>query len=197
MKTKLLILMILGVISVNAQTTHQLNWQIGSNGPEMDLTIEIGDTVEWTWTDALPHTVQNVVGSSVETFTSGVLTGLGSTYSYTFTVEGVNDYFCGVHGVASMSGTITVVTSLSVEDQVFSNFKILPNPVAEDLYVDLPSNIREGQVTVYNLLGKKVIEADFKNSDDVTINISGLSKGLYIISVVSENTIQTKRFIKK
>ena len=94
MKQTLLILMCLSLWTLNAQTTHNLDWEIGANGPEMDLTIDVGDTVVWTWTDAIPHTVENVVGNSVETFNSGVLTGLGQTFSFTFNSVGVNDYFC-------------------------------------------------------------------------------------------------------
>ena len=93
-----------------AGPTVDLDWDIGV-GPSLDATIEVGDTVRWTWTDPLPHTVESSSGPT--SFNSGLLTGLGQTFSYTFNQTGDWDYLCGVHGPAAMGGTITVVEPVS------------------------------------------------------------------------------------
>jgi hypothetical protein len=88
--------------------TVDLDWCLsGCGGPNTDATISVGDTVRWTWTDSLPHTVDSVTGPA--TFSSGLLTGVGSQFSHTFTEAGTSTYECGVHGIGSMGGTITVV----------------------------------------------------------------------------------------
>lgn len=198
MKKTLLLMMLFVALSMNAQTTYNLNWERFANGPEMDITIEIGDIVVWTWTDAFPHTVQNVVGNSVETFNSGTLTGLGETYSHTFTVEGANDYFCGIHGAASMSGTITVVNNLSVDDEVLKSFSILNNPTKNSLNIEFSQNIFSGQAIIQNLLGKIVLTQVIDNAQTLIIDVSALSSGLYLITIKTDNLQrQTKRFIKK
>jgi plastocyanin len=88
---------------MSAQQTHNLDWHVGISSAAASITIEEGDTVIWTFTDAVPHTVTNDSGSA-ETFDSGQQTG--GTFSHTFTVVGTNPYHCGVH--APMVGTITV-----------------------------------------------------------------------------------------
>lgn len=196
MKTKVLFLLLTFMaFSLNAQTTHHLDWEMGANGPEMDLTIDIGDTVIWTWTDAVPHTVQNVVGSSVETFNSGTLTGVGQTYSKTFTVVGDNDYFCGIHGT-SMSGTITVEENLSVDENNLKLFSITSNPAKTHLIIDLPPSVNSGELVIHDLLGKKVNSQTFQTSQQLSIDVSSLRQGLYFVSLSSEDKKQTQRFIK-
>jgi plastocyanin len=199
MKTKLLLLTLIffGIASINAQTTHDLNWQIGALSPTTDLTIEVNDTVRWTWTDASPHTVQNDTGST-ETFNSGIITGNGLTYSYTFLLEGNNPYFCGIHGAPSMSGTITVDAPLSIED--FKNtitFNISPNPVTSTLNIRLSKNIIDGNVTIFDVLGKQILIQKINQNNLTQVNVSYLSRGMYIVKVSSSENTQTKRFIKE
>ena len=195
MKRKLLIMALtLGFFYLNAQTTYNLDWFTGI-GEDVDLTIESGDTVIWTWTSA-NHTVENVPGSSVETFNSGLLGPLGSTFSYTFTVVGTNDYFCGVHGASSMSGTITVEDALSIDEESISSFSITQNPVDSNLNLQLSKTISEGQIIIYNLLGKAIRAEKMTNLDYISLDVSAVKSGLYLISVVSENGKETKRFIK-
>jgi plastocyanin len=199
MKTKLLLLTLIFFVlaNTNAQTTHDLNWQIGSLSPTTDLTIDVGDTVRWTWTDALPHTVENDIGST-ETFTSGTITGVGQTYSYTFTLQGSNPYFCGIHGAPSMSGTITVNPALGIED-LKNNivFNISPNPVTSTLNVRLSKNIIDGNVTIFDVLGKLILIQKINQNNLTQVNVSYLSKGMYIVKVSSSENTQTKRFIKE
>jgi len=195
MKTKLLLLACFTFFSVNAQTTHDLDWFAGI-GSNVDLTIDVGDTVRWTWTSP-SHTVENVPGSSVETFNSGFLAATGSIYSYTFTVVGDNDYFCGVHGAFSMSGTITVEDpTASIEDEAFRNFSILPNPASDVLTVKLPSNPNAAEIEVFSIIGQRVLTKSLSTTADAPLDVSNLQSGLYIIRVTSGENSQTKRFVK-
>lgn len=195
MKTKLLIAgLFLGLLNVSAQTTHNLDWFTGI-GTDVDLTITSGDTVIWTWTNP-NHTVENVEGSSVETFDSGTLVEIGSTFSHTFTEIGDNDYFCGVHGPNSMSGTITVEESLSIADETLNTFNIKTNPVNQQLELNFSQHLVEGQLLILDLLGKSVISTTVNNSNIALIDVAALKSGLYIITVSSGDSAQSKRFIK-
>lgn len=196
MKTKLLLLSLLFTFSVHAQTTHDINWQRNVTGTgTADLTIEVGDTVRWTWIDS-NHTVENVVGSSMETFSSGFLGPVGSTFEHTFTVIGINDYFCGVHGAGSMAGTITVDPTASIEDQTLQSFEIYPNPASTLITIKLPANTNAGIIEVYNIVGKHVQSKSLDITTDNLLDISNLQSGLYIIRITSGDSSQTKRFIK-
>ena len=195
MKTKLYFLIAsIVMLSANAQTTHHLDWAMGM-GTNVDLTIVSGDTVMWTWTSP-NHTVENTPGSSVETFNSGFLGPVGSTYSYTFTVVGDNHYFCGVHGAGNMSGTITVEENLGIGESGERFFKINSNPATETLTIGFAQNLSNGQLTMYDLLGKQILVKDFSNLQLLEVNISSFERGLYLISIESEGRKQTERFIK-
>lgn len=195
MKTKLLLLTFLGFFAANAQTTHNLEWFMGI-GSNVDLTIDQGDTVIWTWGDTAPHTVESEAGNSVETFNSGVITGMGETYAYTFTVVGDNNYFCGVHGAGSMSGTITVNEVLGVDENKVNAITVYPNPASSTINLVLPKTMQTGQITVFDILGKQVYSQVFELTDNLAINILNWNSGSYFLKVVSGENMQTVRFIK-
>ena len=195
MKTKLLMLAILITIGLQAQTTHDLIWERGFESPEADLTIDIGDTVRWTWTDEVPHTVESNTGST-ETFSSPVLTGLGQTYSYTFTVEGVNPYFCGIHGANNMSGVITVQEGLSVDEFEEVSVRLTPNPVHNNLNITLPQSFTNGSLFVIDLTGKTVFNNTIKNTGSmIEVDVSNIKSGMYLIRFEFDKNTITKRLI--
>jgi len=195
MKTKLLILICFGLVELQAQTTHELNWFAGI-GSNVDLTIETGDTVRWTWTSPNHSVENNPAGSSVETFDSGILGPIGSTFSYTFTVVGTNDYFCVVHGAGSMSGTITVQDNLSVDEYFKKEFEISQNPHAYNLNISLDSFDDETKVEVFDILGKQVYLGKIQ-SNTFSIKVNEWDSGVYLVRVVSKTGTQTKRFVKQ
>jgi hypothetical protein len=193
MKTRLLIILTFGVFGLNAQTTYDLDWYAGI-GSNVDLTIDIGDTVRWTWT-SINHTVTSSIGST-ETFDSGFLGPIGSTYSHTFTLEGTNPYYCAVHGALSMSGTITVQNSLGLDEESFSSFKMFPNPSNSMLQLKFSKHISDGNITVFDILGKELFTKNIESTNALKLNISNWNKGIYLIKVKSESISQTKQFIK-
>ena len=68
MKTRLLFSFLVASLWLGAQTTHQLSWGNDGSDAGQALTIEVGDTVEWTWGAGTHNLVST---SGVETFDSG------------------------------------------------------------------------------------------------------------------------------
>ncbi len=195
MKTRILIMMLLGQFIITAQTTHNLDWFAGI-GTNVDLTIVSGDTVIWTWT-SINHTVENnPAGTSVEIFDSEFLGPIGSTFSHTFTVEGDNDYMCGVHTAANMSGTITVEPSLGIDDETVSIFRIISNPSSSVLHIELPQTISNGALVIHDMLGKNIFNQSINSANTIQLDISQFNDGVYLLTLKSKGIIQTKRFIK-
>ena len=203
----LTILFFMGLI-VQAQTTETINidWGIGST-PSLDeedtqypsKTIEVGDTVIWTWVDNLGHNVASIDGSSTENFDSGIQSGQGQTFSYTFTTEGTNDYRCDPHP-SSMFGTITVVAdgSLGIDGvENLINTTIYPTHVSSVLHIQLPKLQNELTLEIFNILGERIIKKTYSNSENLEIGVGDLSAGMYILKLVNNNSNVTKRFIKK
>jgi plastocyanin len=89
---------------------------VGADGNRFDpaeLTIEVGETVNWFWPPgSAGHNVVPDDGDSPPQ--SGPPVGYPKYHSYRFTAPGVYRYHCITHGAAGgggMSGTITVVES--------------------------------------------------------------------------------------
>jgi plastocyanin len=192
MKTILLCIFSLTSLFITAQTTFDLDWEQGVNGPDASFTIETGDTMRWTWVNANPHSVTSLAGSA-ETFDSGIITGQGTQFSYTFLVEGTNNYHCVVHP-GSMFGTITVEESLSIEDKFTKNLSFYPNPVEDNLTITSlhPFDSYE----IYDLNGKRVLKGD---GDGVftQLNLSFLNSGIYLALIKSGELQSTFKLIKK
>jgi len=76
------------------------------------INVKVGDTVTWTNSDVMPHTVTSGTGPSDpnkgKEFDSGLSTPLmpGKTFIHKFTTVGEFPYFCSLH--PAMAGTVTV-----------------------------------------------------------------------------------------
>ncbi len=72
-----------------------------------DITVAVGDTVEWTVSGLVHTTTSGRVGDQTGLWNSDTLR-LGESFSHTFSEIGEFPYFCRIHGGA-MKGSVTVV----------------------------------------------------------------------------------------
>ena len=193
MKYKLLLLITLFTNLIFSQTNHQLNWSMSSTNQQ--ITIGVGDTVTWTWGGGT-HNLRSTGG--VENFDSGYFTGPGPQFSYTFNAPGVTTYICDPHP-NSMFGTVTVTSTASVDEFNLFDFNIYPIPASNmiNLFFD---NIRNNQISIeiYDMLGRlnQSIISNVVNGK-TSLDISELSRGIYIAKVTNGNTVSVKRFVKE
>ncbi len=179
-------------VSLMAQTTYSLDWGLNINGAAASLTIEPGDTVEWTWVDGLQHNVVSTA-SAQESFNSGLIQGQGSTWSYTFTEVGINDYVCTPHS-SSMFGTITVEEALSLGDKFAKNLVFSMDQATARLSIQSLMSVDE--LVVYNLLG--VPQMRIMVRDEFTqVDLSALVSGVYLVKATSGTAQTTFKVIKR
>lgn len=79
---------------------------------DIDLTINVGDTVRWEWVSGFHNVVNGFPGDPDEDtlFNSGSPTSDTATFfEYTFDDEGVFGYHCEVHEDIGMVSFVTVV----------------------------------------------------------------------------------------
>jgi hypothetical protein len=107
MKKILVLLFTILPLSVAAETTHDLNWANGGGSANQRLTIDVGDTVRWTWGSG-NHNLRSISG--IENFNSGYSSDDGNVFSYTFNQPGITSYQCDPHA-GNMNGSITVTAS--------------------------------------------------------------------------------------
>jgi hypothetical protein len=78
---------------------------------------------------------------------------------------------------------------------------LFPNPAQTDLHLILNSSYM-GKLTIniINLMGQVIYQENIEKSAssfDTNFNVSGYSKGLYLIQVISPTQIFNKRFCVK
>ncbi|MGQ1945748.1 T9SS type A sorting domain-containing protein [Geofilum sp. OHC36d9] len=85
--------------------------------------------------------------------------------------------------------------STSVSDFDAPKVQVFPNPAIDKLNIQLPDDFYQS-AEVFNMDGRMVLH-EVINSDQLTLNISGLSKGIYVISLSGENKVYKAKFVKE
>ncbi len=83
---------------------------------------------------------------------------------------------------------------LSTNDFALKSFSISPNPSIDYIDIKLKTPLQDATITIYDLLGKKIHFNKINN--DNRVNISKLTKGVYLLKITSQGNTKTKRFIK-
>lgn len=107
-----------------------------------------------------------------------------------YTVSNTN-----VSPVVSSTNTLEVEVekTLSIQDNDFSkSLKVYPNPAQDRVTISLPTNVELENITIYNLLGQKVM-----TSQDSILNVSELASGQYIIQVQSTKGVGVVQLLKR
>ena len=81
--------------------------------------------------------------------------------------------------------------ALSVEDELLEQIAIYPNPVTDELNIDLKNLIQLKQVSVYSLSGQLVLQTSKAN-----INLGRLIAGFYIVHIETNKGLISKKLIK-
>jgi hypothetical protein len=122
---------------------------------------------------------------------------VGTTGTYTVVANAIIISSLGPATPVSMNWILTVNPPLSTgitTSNLASNFYIAPNPVSSELFISNDNHL--GKVAVIDALGKIVLSLDANYSNQTTINVSSLMKGVYFIQANDGERIITKKFIK-
>lgn len=99
-----------------------------------------------------------------------------------------------VCGVSEMSDASC---PLSVIEQVLENdISIYPNPTKGVFYIKNRSSMGLNKAIIYDVSGRLILEKDISNDSNLkTINLAGVSKGVYFIDLFSDNGVITSKLI--
>jgi len=90
-------------------------------------------------------------------------------------------------------------STLAVDEQLLSTaIKVYPNPVADNLSIDLNGVSGNAKVTIYSSTGQ-LLKTEKLNTQNNTININHLQNGLYLVNLHFSDykTVKTFKIIKK
>lgn len=85
-----------------------------------------------------------------------------------------------------------------VESSDLMNLKCYPNPTESELNIEMAESDSEASVNVLTMSGQTVISQNNSYTNSLmTINVSDLKAGMYILRVSTTEGIQTTTFIKQ
>lgn len=119
---------------------------------------------------------------------------------YYLVIEGVGDGTANTGytnyaslGTYSISGTINSATLGTNEIKNNNSFKIYPNPVKDELTIDMGSNREKYQIEITNPLGRTLYKA-ISSEKIHKISVSGKPAGLYFVVLKNVSTNEIKSF---
>ena len=73
---------------------------------------------------------------------------------------------------------------------------VFPNPTSTSLNIKFPLDIEEMEVTMYNLVGMKVLSTKVRKTNFDGIDILHLAQGLYFVQIAYSNSLETIKLFK-
>ena len=120
------------------------------------------------------------------------------------TFNSANWNYSGVGGLGGGTNNATATTpfpigtyantSLSVNRNSIEGFAIYPNPVSEGILNISSASSSTKNLTIFNLLGKKVLSSSFSGIKK-DIDVSSINAGMYILKVTEEGKTATKKLV--
>ncbi len=86
-------------------------------------------------------------------------------------------------------------TLTGIQEKEANNLNIYPNPASDVLYINLPGNGKQHFIQIFDIAGHLVKSVRTDGTNALSINISGLESGLYMLQYQNETTTITKKII--
>jgi len=184
---------------------NTIGFAVGGNG----LFLKTTDGGS-TWTSAFINPFTNLTGLHFNTPDVGYINNAGGIYrtedgGQSWTVQSItpltiihqiqfaNDtigYALGDNGIYKTTNG-GIILSVSEMDNT-THFTIYPNPTCDKLFIT-PFKETITSITIYNQLGQKIKELEATNE----IDVSFLSKGIYLLAIKTDKYQTTQRFVKE
>ena len=87
------------------------------------------------------------------------------------------------------------LNSVSFNDN--KKIKVFPNPISDNLYINLENNSEIEYFQIYDLSGKLIYKRNINKEKLISLETNILNNGIYILKLSSPNYSRTKKIIKK
>lgn len=166
-------------IDPKAVATQPSNGTATVGGSKQFAVTSSSTTATYKWQTSTGANFQDVVdagqysGATTATLNVSGITMANNNQSFRCIVTGGN---C----TDTSSGALLYVFPAGVQSVSKNNISISPNPASNVITINADEKI--GHVEIFNMVGQKVFSQQY-NSDNVSLDISGFAKGVYIIKV--------------
>jgi hypothetical protein len=83
--------------------------------------------------------------------------------------------------------------SNNVSEAEFFDCKVYPNPANQILNIQISPTLIQG-IEIFNMIGQRVISDQNINQSNATIDVSRLSKGIYVLKIYTANGLYNYKF---
>jgi hypothetical protein len=225
MKKQLLFLLLCGIISKNSQAqsisfTSALpsSIAVGTN-----LTVDYKYTIaspgyiycglellgannnEWSWISTVGGAQLDPAPAGTDrtgTFTifipanTAVTSSLTGAQNYKIKIELKNAAYQWITGDYPAT-KLNLTSNLSVDNNILDDkLSVYPNPVVDVLNIDTLKNLTNASFSIISSSGQSVVNSKSLNTNN-SVDVSGLSSGIYFLSIVSDEEKKQYKFIKQ
>ncbi|NCA85690.1 MAG: T9SS type A sorting domain-containing protein [Clostridia bacterium] len=111
----------------------------------------------------------------------------------TLKVRGMND--CG-YGDYSEEFVVTVEDCTSIDETAANGFSITPNPASDRLNITLPATTSSvTTIRIISVTGKLILQQETANNNNVTIDVSSLTNGMYLLGLYNDHFTQVRKLM--
>ncbi len=157
----------------------------GSGGICKNKTFTlVGNPSGGSWSSTLIN-----INSLTGVVNTGNTTGTASvTYTY------VNSNGCSSSRTVNTNIVACASKGIKNNDLLTNNFTLYPNPVHSTVYLKVDKLINNGTIVITDLYGKQLKQQSLSFGIN-TIDVSNLAKGMYLVSIITENGKQTQKMV--
>ena len=111
--------------------------------------------------------------------------------------DGLINLFVGqdLGGLHHMEADPLSTAGLDEQQQETPQWLLAPNPAKEEVMLYAFNHSKQAQVSVYSMMGELVLQTSVQGTS--AMDISGFRKGMYIVTLVTDNHRETLRLVKE
>lgn len=122
-----------------------------------------------------------------------------STYNYMFAIGSVNTNSGSSATIVKLnlgksSGSLSVGPT---PEKLASKVQVFPVPVQEKLNLSFSTTILPNKIAVYSVNGNELYAAKVQSKDNLEVDMSQFSSGIYFVKLFSDSGTITKKIVKK
>jgi len=130
------------------------------------------------------------------------LSSLGNADSLFFTLTSSDNGMWGMNTPAFFCmddfTTADAALALNETENTDNSFYIYPNPVNDCVNINLSGmNSDDIQLSITDISGKLLYSETVLKAGEISVNLESFESGIYFVSVMNENKIMNKKFVKK